>query len=116
MRHGKKNRKFGRETKQRKELLRDLAQALIINGKINTTQAKAKSLRPYIEKLITRAKNKNLASNRLLISSLGHQYAKKLSGEIADKFTERKGGYTRVINLPSRLSDGSKRAIIQFVQ
>ena len=116
MNHGKKNRKFGRETKTRKELLRDLARSLIINVKINTTQAKAKSLRPYIEKFITRAKNKNLASDRLLISSLGRQYAKKLSGEIADKFLERKGGYTRIINLPPRLGDGSKRAIIQFVQ
>ena len=116
MNHGKKNRKFGRETKQRKELLRDLARALIMNGKIDTTQAKAKSLRPYIEKLVTRAKNKNLASDRLLISSLGRQYAKRLSGEIAGKFTERKGGYTRIINLPSRLGDGSKRATIQFVQ
>ncbi|MEK7126366.1 MAG: 50S ribosomal protein L17, partial [Patescibacteria group bacterium] len=109
-------RKFGRETKQRKELLRDLARALIATGKINTTQAKAKSLRPYIEKLVTRAKNKNLASTKLLISSLGRQYAKKLSGEIVDKFMERKGGYTRVINLPSRLGDGSKRAMIEFVQ
>lgn len=116
MRHGKKNRKFGRETKQRKELLRDLARSLIINGKISTSQAKAKSLRPYIEKLITRAKNRSLASSKLLIFSLGHQYAKKLSGEIADKFLEREGGYTRIINLPPRLGDGSKRAIIQFVQ
>lgn len=116
MNHGKKNRKFGRETKQRKELLRDLARALITNGKINTTQAKAKSLRPYIEKLITKAKNKNLASRKLLISKLGHISAQKLITEIADRFVGRNGGYTRIASLPPRLSDGSKMAIIEFIQ
>lgn len=116
MNHGQKGRKFGRMTKQRKELLRDLARALILNNKINTTQAKAKSLRPYIEKLVTKAKNKSLASNRLLTSELGYSSAKKLTKEIVDKFSERKGGYTRVINLPPRLSDGSKMAIIEFVR
>lgn len=116
MRHGKKNRKFGRETKQRKELLRGLARALILNNKIQTTQAKAKSLRPYIEKLITKTKNKNLASNRLLISELGHTSAQKLTKEVSPRFLERQGGYTRIINLPSRLSDGSKRAIIELLQ
>lgn len=116
MHHGKNNRKFGRETKQRKELLRDLARALILNNKINTTQAKAKSLRPYVEKLITKAKNKNLASTKLLISELGRSYAQKLTTEIINKFSERQGGYTRIVHLPPRLSDGSKMAIISFVE
>ncbi|OGN05580.1 MAG: 50S ribosomal protein L17 [Candidatus Yanofskybacteria bacterium RIFCSPHIGHO2_01_FULL_44_17] len=116
MRHGKKNRKFGRETKQRKELLRDLARALILNTKINTTQAKAKSLRPYIEKLVTKAKDKNLASFKLLSAELGRPYAKKLHNEIVERFPERHGGYTRIINLPSRISDGSKMATIEFLQ
>lgn len=116
MRHHKAHRKFGRETKQRAELLRDLARALILNNKINTTQAKAKGLRPYIEKLITRAKNKNLASHKLLISELGRASAQKLAKETADRFTTRNGGYTRIINLPPRLSDGSKMAIIEFLQ
>ncbi|MEK7151204.1 MAG: 50S ribosomal protein L17 [Patescibacteria group bacterium] len=116
MNHGKKNRKFGRETKQRKELLRDLARALILHNKINTTQAKAKSLRPYIEKIITLANKRNLASNKLLVSRLGRPYAQKLNKEIIEKFIGRAGGYTRIINLPPRLSDGSKMAIIEFVQ
>ncbi len=116
MRHGKHNRKFGRETKQRRELLRDLARALILNNKINTTQAKAKSLRPYIEKLVTKAKNKNLAAQKLLISELGRTSAQKLTKETAGRFTGRKGGYIRIINLPPRLSDGSRMAIIEFVQ
>lgn len=116
MNHGKKNRKFSRETKQRKELLRDLACALILNDKINTTQAKAKSLRPYVEKLVTKAKDKSLASNRLLISELGRNSAQKLIREVVERFVTRNGGYTRIINLPPRLSDGSRMAMIEFVQ
>ncbi|MBI2063413.1 MAG: 50S ribosomal protein L17 [Candidatus Yanofskybacteria bacterium] len=115
MNHGRKNRKFGRETKQRKALLRDLTVALIENGKITTTQAKAKSLRVGVEKLITKGKNKNLAATRLLVSQLGAKYAKKLTTELADRFANRHGGYTRIINLPPRLSDGARMAIIEFV-
>ncbi len=116
MNHGRKNRKFSRENKQRKALLRDLANALITNGRVSTTQAKAKSLRPYIEKMITRAKTKNLANTRLLSSQLGVASAKKLFSETGDKFASRNGGYTRIINLPPRLSDGSKMAIIELVK
>jgi len=116
MRHGSKHRKFGRETKQRKALLRDLALALIERGKITATQAKAKSLRVYIEKLITKGKTKNLAATRLLVSQLGVKHAKKLTTELADRFVNRHGGYTRIINLPPRLSDGARMAIIEFVQ
>src|SRR3989344_5880134 len=116
MRHLKHNRKFGRETKQRKALLRDLALALIEKGRITTTQAKAKSLRIGIEKLITKGKTKNLAANRLLASQLGPKYAKKLTTELADRFANRQGGYTRIINLPPRQSDGARMAIIEFVE
>src|SRR3989344_2869080 len=112
MRHGRKNRKFSRETKQRKELMRDLARAVIENGKITTTQAKAKSLRTSVEKLITKGKSKNLAAVRLLSSQLGAKNAKKLTSELAERFAGRNGGYTRIINLPPRLSDGSKMAVI----
>ncbi|HEY4507064.1 MAG TPA: 50S ribosomal protein L17 [Candidatus Paceibacterota bacterium] len=115
MNHGKKNRKFGRETKQRKELMRDLARALITSGKIKTTQAKAKSLRPYIEKLVTKARINTLHSTKLLISEVGKTYAKKLTSEATEKFSQRPGGYTRIINLPPRISDGSKMAVIEFV-
>lgn len=115
MRHGKKERKFGRETKQRKALLRDLAIALIMNRKIITTQAKAKSLRPYVEKLITKSKNNNLAAFKTITSQIGLQAAKKLTKDISPEFAGRAGGYTRIRNLPPRLSDGSKMAIIEFV-
>lgn len=115
MEHGKKIRKFGRETKQRKELMRGLAESLITNGKITTTQAKAKSLRPYVEKVITKSKANNVASTRFLACQFNHGIVKKLLTEIGPKFASRNGGYTRIINLPPRTSDGARMAIIEFV-
>ena len=115
MEHGKKNRKFGRETKQRKELMRDLAEALIVHGKITTSQAKAKSLRPYIEKVITKSKVNSVATTRFLAARFGRALVKKLLQEIGPKFAGRNGGYTRIIGLPRRPSDGAKIAIIEFV-
>lgn len=116
MEHGKKNRKFGRETKQRKELMRDLAHALILKGRIMTTQAKAKSLKPYIEKLITKSKAANLSATRTISSQIGFKYAKKLIAELGPHLAQRNGGYTRILNLPRRLSDGARMAMIEFVQ
>ena len=95
--------------------MRDLARALIMNGKITTTQAKAKSLKVYAEKLITKGKTKSLTTTRLLASQLGSTYAKKVTNEFAEKFATRNGGYTRIINMPRRISDGSKMAVIEFV-
>ena len=115
MKHTKKGRKFGRETKQRKELMRDLAEALIANSKITTSQAKAKGLRPYIEKIITKSKINSVATARFLASRFSRASVKKLLQEIGPKFTGRSGGYTRIINLPRRLSDGAKMAIIEFI-
>lgn len=115
MKHGKKNRTFGRETKQRKELLRGLAESIVLNGKITTTQAKAKSLKVYIEKAITQGKNKNLASIRVLTSRIGKSAAKKLVDEIGPRLASRNGGYTRVINLPRRVSDGARMAQIEIL-
>ncbi len=116
MEHGKKGRKFGRETKQRKELMRDLAEALIANGKITTSQAKAKSLRPYIEKVITKSKTNNVATVRFLASNFSKTLVKKLLQEIGPKFAGRNGGYTRIISLPRRPGDGAKMAIIELVE
>lgn len=116
MEHGKKNRKFGRETKQRKELMRDLELALIENNKIVTTEAKAKSLRPAIEKTITMGKTGTLSAKRYLISKFGSKAAKNLISDIAPKFAGRNGGYTKIVHLPRRVSDGSRMAIIEFVE
>ncbi len=116
MRHHNANRKFGRTTNGRTALLKSLARNLIIHEKINTTEAKAKELRPYVEKMVTLAKSDTLASKRLLISRLSSQAeSKKLYKELAPKYAERKGGYIRIIKLPRRLSDGSKMARIEFV-
>jgi large subunit ribosomal protein L17 len=116
MRHHNANRKFGRETDGRRALLRSLAEGLILKGRITTTEAKAKELRPFVEKLVTKARQNTLASRRLVISRLGTEArAKKLVAEVAPRYVERAGGYTRIIKLPPRKSDGSKMAIIEFV-
>ncbi|MDP2647672.1 MAG: 50S ribosomal protein L17 [Candidatus Yanofskybacteria bacterium] len=114
MKRGNK-RKFGRKRNQRNALAKSLATALIDHGRITTTRAKAKTLSTYADKLVTQAKRQNLASRRILAQTLGPKAVKKLVDEIAPKFKERNGGYTRVINLDRRISDGSPMALIEFV-
>ncbi len=116
MRHHSNVRKFGREKTQRHALMRSLARNLIRDNRIRTTGAKAKELRPYVEKLVTRAKIGTIASRRLVSSRLmGDPEVKKLFDEIAPKYKERKGGYTRIVKLPNRDLDGSSMALIEFV-
>ncbi|MBI3306171.1 50S ribosomal protein L17 [Candidatus Nomurabacteria bacterium] len=117
MRHGNNKRKFGRVRKVRKALINSLALNLIVRGKIRTTEPKAKELRPFIEKLVTGAKKGDVATRRLIISRLSNRApeVKKLFDVIAPKYKERKGGYTRVLKLGSRKSDGAPMAIIEFV-
>ncbi|MFT6829491.1 MAG: large subunit ribosomal protein L17 [Candidatus Paceibacteria bacterium] len=117
MRHGRKNRKFGRKANVRRGFIRSLAVALITHSSIKTTEARAKELRPYIEKLITKAKPSDLAARRLICSRLGNQetLANKLVDEIAPQYAERAGGYTRITKLPNRKGDASPMAIIEFV-
>lgn len=116
MRHQKKGRKFGREKNVRKALMRSLANNLIAKGKIKTTEAKAKELRPYIEKMVTKAKTDSVSSRRLLSEKLGsNKKVEKLVTEIGPRFKDRNGGYTRITKLPARVSDASSMAIIEFV-
>lgn len=115
MRHKKRGRKFGRETDARRALIRSLAVNLVKKEKIKTTMARAKEVRPFIEKLITRAKKGDLSSRRLAIGRIGEPAAKKLFEKIAPKYIERSGGYTRIVNLPLRAGDASRMAIIEFV-
>lgn len=115
MRRGK-HRKFHRETKQRKALYKSLATALIENGKIKTTVAKAKSLSSHFDKMVTVAKKQTLASRRLLQSQVGDKAVKKIFTEIAPGMEGRKGGYTRVTRLGQRKSDGSEMALIELVK
>lgn len=98
--------------------MKGLALSLINHGRIKTTEAKAKELRPFIEKLVTRAKSSDLASRRITISRLMNRApeTKKLFEEIAPKFKDVSGGYTRILKLPPRISDGAKMALIEFVK
>jgi len=95
--------------------MKSLAFNLVTKEKIKTTEARAKELRPFIEKFVTRAKTDNLANRRLLIARLGQQTAKKLFSKIAPKYKDKNGGYTRIIKLSQRKGDASKMAIIEFV-
>lgn len=115
MKHQVKTRKFGRKIDQRKALIKSLMSGLIKNEKIKTTEAKAKELRPKIEKLVTKARIKNLANRRLLMRCLDKSGVEKIVSEIAPRYTDRKGGYTRIIKLSPRKKDGSPMAIIEFV-
>jgi len=117
MRHGNNKRKFGRVRKVRNALINSLALNLIVRGKIKTTEPKAKELRPFMEKLITKAKSGTSATRRLIIAKLSNRRpeVKKLFEVIAPKYADRRGGYTRVLKLGGRRSDGAKMAIIEFV-
>jgi large subunit ribosomal protein L17 len=116
MKHHKTARKLGRKTGQREALLRTLAGSLILRDRIKTTEAKAKELRPFIEKIVTKAKVDTVAKRRLVIEVLGGgQRLEKLFKVVGPRYVDRNGGYTRIIKLPARLGDGSKMAIIEFV-
>lgn len=116
MKHHSATRKLGRKTGPRQALLRGLTRDLIKHGRITTTLAKAKELRPFAEKLVTIARKNTLAANRILISRLGGvEVVGKLCQEIAPKYVDRNGGYTRIVKLAPRQGDGSPEAIIEFV-
>lgn len=118
MRHHIKSRTLGRTRSQREALLRGLAISLIENGKIKTTEAKAKELRPYIERLVTYGKKGTVAARRNAATKLGEPRGdtiKKLFGEIAKGYANRDGGYTRIVKT-GETPAGRKEAIIEFVQ
>lgn len=117
MRHHNSKRKFGRVKNQRNALMNSLALNLIVRGRIRTTEPKAKELRPFIEKLVTRAKKGDVATKRVLASKLTNRKAevKKLVDVIAPKYADRSGGYTRILKLGARKSDGAKMAVIEFI-
>jgi len=118
MRHLKAGRKLGRNASHRDALMRNLARALILHGRIITTVEKAKELRPFIEKLITLAKQGTLHSRRLAIARLhDKEMVKRLFTELAERYQDRAGGYTRVIKRHERrLGDGGKTAFIELLK
>jgi len=117
MNHRIKGRKLNRNSAHRKALLRNLALSLIEFEVIKTTLPKAKELRPYIEKLVTLAKEDNLANRRLVFSILGNKISlvDKLFKEVAVRAKSRNGGYTRILKYGFRTGDKAPMAIIEFV-
>ena len=119
-------RKLGRTSDQRKAMLRDLATSLIVSERIETTEARAKEVRSVVEKLITLGKKGDLASRRNAAKTLRNgeilnedestQTAlQKLFGEIAERYNERQGGYTRILKVGPRRGDGAESVIIELV-
>ncbi len=117
MRHLKKGKKFSRLRGPRRSFLRNLSNDLLRHEKIETTETRAKAIRPIVERYVSMAKRGDLASRRLLLSRLGNQKTvKKLMDEIAPRYAERKGGYLRILKLGrSRKRDGTRLAQISFV-
>ncbi len=115
MRHHNNKRKFGLERKVRSGLMKSLALALILENKIKTTDAKARELRPFVEKLVTTGRLSTIAARRNLVSKIGTIGAAKIVKDISPKYTDKKGGYTRITKLPQRLSDGSFMSVIEFI-
>ena len=116
MRHGKKIAHLGRKTPHRKYMLANMACSLIEHKSINTTVAKAKALKKYIEPLITKSKSDSTHNRRIVFSYLKNKYAvTELFRDISVKIGDRPGGYTRVIKLGNRLGDNASMAMIELV-
>ncbi len=115
MRHHNKNRKFGRTKNQRNALMNGLVYSLVKYKRIVTTEAKAKELRPQVEKLVTKSKTSNLHTKRVIQSQTGSFDVARELDIIAQTMVDRQGGYTRIVKMEPRKSDGSKMAYIEFV-
>ena len=114
MRHRNKKQKLGSSFHQRKAILRSLATAIISKGRISTTEGKAKKVRPFLEKAITRAKKDTLANKRLLLADFKLKTVNKLMKEIAPKYASQAGGYTRIIKISNRKADSAKMVFIEL--
>ncbi len=116
MRHGKKINHLGRKTAHRKSMLANMACSLIEHKRINTTTAKAKALKQFVEPLITKSKNDTTQNRRIVFSRLRQKEAvAELFREVSAKIADRPGGYTRVIRLGNRLGDNADMAMIELV-
>ena len=117
MKHGISGRKLQRKSGHRAALLRNMAAALIKHEQITTTTAKAKELRPYVEKLVTLAKKGGLSNRRIAHSRImDDAQVRKLFEVIGPRYADRNGGYTRVIKAGIRASDAAPVAVIEFVE
>jgi len=116
MRHGNKGRALGRTSEHKEALMRNMAMSLFRHGRIETTEAKAKELRPFAEKLITLAKRGDLHSKRLAARHIqDREVLVRLFDQIGPLFAERAGGYTRILKTGFRQGDGAETALIELV-
>jgi large subunit ribosomal protein L17 len=117
MRHRRQRNKLSRDTAHRKALLRNLQRELIQHERIQTSQAKARAVKPKVEKLITLAKRGDLHARRQALSALGNDkfLVHKLFEEVAPRYTERPGGYTRIVKLGPRRSDSTEMVFLELV-
>jgi len=117
MRHRKQRHKLSRDTAHRRALLRTMSKQIIEHERIKTSQAKAKAVKPEVERLVTIAKRGDLHARRQLLSKLGQDKfaVHKLVEEIAPRYAERPGGYTRIVKLGPRRSDSTEMVFIEFV-
>jgi large subunit ribosomal protein L17 len=116
MRHGKAGKKLGRDSAHRKALYSNLAGALITHGRIETTEAKAKAVKPFAEKMVTLGKRGDLHARRLAMADLrSNDVVHKLFSDVAPRFAERDGGYTRIVKLGPRQGDAAPIVILEFV-
>ena len=115
MRHLKAGWKLGRNTSHRRALLRNLVTSLILEERIETTVTKAKAMRPHVEKMITLGKRGDLAARRLATSYLTTSTAVRKLWELAPRFGDREGGYTRIVRVGIRRGDGGEKAYIELL-
>jgi len=117
MRHRVQKKTLDRKTGPRRALLKNLALQLVVYEKIRTTEAKAKVLRPYVERLITKGKANTLAARRSLLRVLPTENSvKKILEELSPRYMNRAGGYTRIVKTAPRQGDGARMAVIEFVK
>jgi large subunit ribosomal protein L17 len=116
MRHAKSGRKLGRDASHRRALYANLAGSLITHGRIETTEAKAKAVKPYAEKLITLGKRGDLHARRQAMAELrSNDVVHHLFSDVAPRFAERPGGYTRIVKLGPRQGDAADMVLLELV-
>jgi large subunit ribosomal protein L17 len=117
LRHRRNRHKLSRDAAHRKALLRNLSRDLIEHERIRTSQAKAKAVKPHVERLITLAKRGDLHARRRALSALGQDrfVVHKLFEEVAPRYAERPGGYTRIVKLGPRRSDSTEMVFLELV-
>ena len=117
MRHRKAGRKFGRSHSHRRAMLRNMASSLFLHGRIETTRQKAKEIRPIVEKLITLGRADSVHARRLAAAYLrGKGPVQVLFDEVAPRFMDRPGGYTRIIPTRQRVGDAAEMAVLELVE